>query len=434
MQNNSNEPFDLLLSTPYPRIIVSPTYRLNLFGFLCSPTDLTPSSPSACPSLCPGNFGFWDQRLALEWTHQNISHFSGNPQNITIGGLSAGAYSAMFQLYHDTYFTPPSGERLIRRAFFWSNAVGVQPNLPTSPAIRSQFDELAFHLNIDPSLPVSEKLSILRTIPASSFVAVIPKLKSHTFRAVTDNALIPPNFLHSIYHPETSDFSQRLKRNGMQILLGEVAHEARLYRLVNPPSNRAELELQLRNYYPGRVVDAQMKHYELPSASSSFPSFSSQQKKKRDEDEAESWKDIYAHIVSTAQIHAPIRGLTRALLSHPSGLTISDLFRYRISWRASSLDPYLDPSAGVCHGADAPIWWMSGLRAGFTSEDKRKVDAFLEPFGRFVYGGQRGEVGWGTKAEGEVRLMGGDGLTTVVRDEGWEEGLRGWRVMWAAQL
>lgn len=37
-----------------------------------------------------GNYGFWDQRMGLEWTHANIAAWGGNADNITIGGLSAG--------------------------------------------------------------------------------------------------------------------------------------------------------------------------------------------------------------------------------------------------------------------------------------------------------------------------------------------------------
>lgn len=37
-----------------------------------------------------GNYGFWDQRLALEWTYKNISYFGGDASNITVAGYSAG--------------------------------------------------------------------------------------------------------------------------------------------------------------------------------------------------------------------------------------------------------------------------------------------------------------------------------------------------------
>lgn len=50
-----------------------------------------------------GNYGMQDQMAALQWVHDNIQAFGGNPQNITIFGQSAGAMSS--QLLVSTPFT-----------------------------------------------------------------------------------------------------------------------------------------------------------------------------------------------------------------------------------------------------------------------------------------------------------------------------------------
>jgi carboxylesterase type B len=63
-------------------VVVQIQYRLSTLGFLAIPgTDIT------------GNFGIADQIVALEWVKQNIAQFGGDPDNITIGGASAGAGS-----------------------------------------------------------------------------------------------------------------------------------------------------------------------------------------------------------------------------------------------------------------------------------------------------------------------------------------------------
>ncbi|PSN30850.1 hypothetical protein C0J52_16131 [Blattella germanica] len=63
-------------------VFVSLNYRLGALGFL-----------STGDSVIPGNNGLKDQTLALRWVQQNIAKFGGNPDNVTIFGLSAGGCS-----------------------------------------------------------------------------------------------------------------------------------------------------------------------------------------------------------------------------------------------------------------------------------------------------------------------------------------------------
>jgi para-nitrobenzyl esterase len=85
-------------------VVVTINYRLNAFGFLCHP-EITAETPEA-----PANFGFLDQQFGTRWVKKNIAAFGGDPDNITIGGQSAGGGSVMAQV------TSPQNEGLFQKA------------------------------------------------------------------------------------------------------------------------------------------------------------------------------------------------------------------------------------------------------------------------------------------------------------------------------
>src|SRR5581483_7043281 len=67
-------------------VLVSLNYRLGLLGFMAHPA-LTAESPHHVS----GNYGLLDQIAALEWVKRNITKFGGDPENVTIFGVSSGS-------------------------------------------------------------------------------------------------------------------------------------------------------------------------------------------------------------------------------------------------------------------------------------------------------------------------------------------------------
>jgi para-nitrobenzyl esterase len=69
-------------------VVVSANYRLGRIGFIAHP-ELTFESGTNSS----GNYGHMDQIAALQWVQRNIAAFGGDPDNVTLMGVSAGAHS-----------------------------------------------------------------------------------------------------------------------------------------------------------------------------------------------------------------------------------------------------------------------------------------------------------------------------------------------------
>ncbi|MBO2447926.1 carboxylesterase family protein [Actinomadura barringtoniae] len=74
-------------------IVVSPNYRLGIFGFLAHP-----ALDRGAARQLSGNFGLEDQQAALRWVQRNASAFGGDRANVTIFGESAGGTSVCSHL------------------------------------------------------------------------------------------------------------------------------------------------------------------------------------------------------------------------------------------------------------------------------------------------------------------------------------------------
>jgi para-nitrobenzyl esterase len=69
-------------------VLVAINYRVGLFGFFAHPA-LTAESPHGSS----GNYGLLDTLAALGWVQRNIAGFGGDPERVTLFGVSAGSAS-----------------------------------------------------------------------------------------------------------------------------------------------------------------------------------------------------------------------------------------------------------------------------------------------------------------------------------------------------
>ncbi len=93
-------------------VFVSINYRVGILGFMAHPELSKESGYDAS-----GNYGFMDQIAALKWVQKNIEAFGGDPNNVTIAGQSAGAFSV------NTLIASPLVENIFHKAILQSGGL-----------------------------------------------------------------------------------------------------------------------------------------------------------------------------------------------------------------------------------------------------------------------------------------------------------------------
>ncbi|KAJ6485803.1 Alpha/Beta hydrolase protein [Mycena sanguinolenta] len=307
------------ISAEQSEVWVNIGYRLSAFGFL------------ACdkPAI-KGNFGFKDQWLALEWIKENIGAFGGNPENIQITGLSAGAHS-VHQLLHFASHLPQGVQAPFNSAVLQSNAIVCAPR--TAEELRPQFQALCRALKIDPSS--SDALSKLQEVPASEITRVIETdaagTEYGTFRGCLDGEWLPtsPN---PMTWQRTGGFARALREKGIKsVLVGDLTEEWYLYSIAHPINSPKDIAPNLERYFPKEMVTALMPNYHgLPEDATS-----------------EASAKLFGEILSDSQVHLPIRMLVRDL--HAADFPV---LRYEIRWTPEELRK----KGYVTHGGDRALW------------------------------------------------------------------------------
>lgn len=177
-------------------IVVAPNYRLGPFGYLRS-------AALVAEDLAAGNYGLLDQRAALMWVRDHIAAFGGDPNNVTIGGQSAGGHSVSLHM------VSPGSAGLFHRAIMQSGSASSRWR--TSSDADAQGEEFSAALgctNSDPALEVAclrlkTRDQILLARPPALFEQVVDTGRPQ-WTPIVDHVEIPDQ-PRSLY--ETGAFS-----------------------------------------------------------------------------------------------------------------------------------------------------------------------------------------------------------------------------------
>jgi para-nitrobenzyl esterase len=154
-------------------IVLTANYRLNIFGFFAHP-DLSQESPYHAS----GNYGLLDQVAALQWVHENIAAFGGDPRRITIAGESAGSMSV------SALMASPLSKGLIAGAIGSSGAlIG---RLGPVPLAEAEAIGMVFGKNLG-----ATNSTALRAIPAQTLLNATVGTGVRYFPPVIDGYFLP---------------------------------------------------------------------------------------------------------------------------------------------------------------------------------------------------------------------------------------------------
>ncbi|OPB45477.1 Dipeptidylpeptidase [Trichoderma guizhouense] len=206
-------------------IWVAMNYRLGAFGFLSGPT---------LQETGTANAGLHDQRLALEWVQENIHKFGGDPDNVTLMGISAGGGSVMHQITAYGGLKPA----LFRQAITQSSAF--VPN-PGTQLQEDAFNDFLSLLNVS-SLEEARALDSATLIEANAKQIAEAPHGTFIFGPTVDGDFVPG--------VPTKLILQGSYSKGISILSSHMSHEGIFF--INPRAIDDEtlLRQQLRNTFP----------------------------------------------------------------------------------------------------------------------------------------------------------------------------------------
>ncbi len=208
-------------------VVVTFNYRLGALGFLDVPGENR-----------TGAFGLHDQIAALRWTRENIAAFGGDPEQITVYGLSAGGKSVTNLL------ASPLTKGLIRRAAESSGGDHVKTPQQASDVAGQYFRTLGTTPERIRAVPAADIL-------AAQLAVADPTAATWVWRPSVDGTALTAAPLAAIAAGAAA---------GVPLLLQTCARETALYQLTDPRA-AAQADRVLAGYFGGQRAAAMLADY-----------------------------------------------------------------------------------------------------------------------------------------------------------------------------
>ncbi|MGC2108488.1 MAG: carboxylesterase family protein [Candidatus Korobacteraceae bacterium] len=234
---------------PRGLVVVSANYRLGPFGFLAHPALTAESAHHSS-----GNYGLLDQLAALQWVQENISHFRGDPNQVTVIGQSAGAVDACLLM------SSPLATGLFQRAIMESGECqstlneDIRTPIPyngISDTGEGVGERLVKDLGVTGSPDLLQKL---RSIPADEILKAWSQDRQVHFDAIVDGWVIPE---------QPALIFAKGQEMHIPVLVGSNANEATVFGHGGPATIEEYKEHLVGD--TGKYSDEEFRAYPVPS-------------------------------------------------------------------------------------------------------------------------------------------------------------------------
>ena len=200
-------------------VIVTINYRLGPLGFL----RLNDVTHGRIPSS--GNEGLLDQIAALQWVHDNIAEFGGDPDNVTIfgesaGGMSVGALLAM-----------PSARGLFHKAIAQSGSCDTVSSVAranrTAERVLSKLGVSADDTDAICALPVAQLLTGVFGADGKT----PDRELGMAYQPVVDGTVVPGELIAMVAQRSAA---------GVAVMVGSNLEEWKLFSAMDPSAQRLD--------------------------------------------------------------------------------------------------------------------------------------------------------------------------------------------------
>jgi para-nitrobenzyl esterase len=231
-------------------IVVTVGTRLNVFGFLSLPQLSAESSYKGS-----GNYGLMDCSKAIQWVHDNIQGFGGDPNNITVFGQSGGSGKTTAVLIS------PLSRNLIKNTINQSS-LGAFRTYKTQK--EAEADGVAWLKSN--GIPEDISLEELRKIDARILVSGDLDGRSNVFRACIDG--------YALLESPVDFYLGKGNLEGKNMMFGNVFGEAQPFKATTAKDLYAELKEKYGKLYDKykindvlQLTDANVPYYRYALAS-----------------------------------------------------------------------------------------------------------------------------------------------------------------------